>query len=91
VSDFIDLLARLDPRIRNAQAVLEKRRQIAARQVTVLVDGGGQDATTMLAVPTGVVRAAAKKGDAERSSANYHWRCLWGSSQRAAKKLAASA
>ena len=57
--DFANRLDRLNSRIDDAGAVLKKRGQVAARQITVLVDGGGQHVPPMLAIPGGIIFAAA--------------------------------
>ena len=59
--DFLGLLAILDFGIDDADPVFEERRQIAARQVTVFIDRGGEDRSTVLPIPRGIIAAAAKK------------------------------
>ena len=56
VRNLVDGLAILDLRIHHADAVLEERRQIAASQITVLVDRRGDDRAAMVAIPAGVIR-----------------------------------
>ena len=72
MADLVDGLARLDLAVDDADAVLEERRQIAAGEVAILVDGGGQDGAAVLPIPARVVGAAAEEGDAEGGSADDH-------------------
>ena len=46
--------------------------QIAAADVAILIDGGGQDFAPVIQVPRGVVGAPAEKGNAKRRSADQH-------------------
>ena len=62
----------LDLAVDDADAMLEERRQIAAGEIAVLVDGGRQHRAAVLAIPGGVVGAAAEEGDSEGSSADDH-------------------
>src|SRR5580698_232078 len=59
-------------RIRNPAVVFEKRRQIAARDVARLIDRRGKHGATMLAVPDGIVGAAAKKRDSKWGARDDH-------------------
>ena len=43
--DFFNRLRQFNPRVNNAVAMLEKRRQDAEANVAVLVDGGADDCT----------------------------------------------
>src|SRR5579863_167056 len=62
----------LNLRIRNAAVVLKKRGQPASGDVTRFVDRRGQHRAAMLAVPHGVVCAAAKKRDAKWGARDDH-------------------
>ena len=59
--DLVQPLAVFNLGIHHADAVLEKRRQIAAGQVAILVDGRRQHRAAVLAIPRRIIRAAAKK------------------------------
>ena len=52
--------------------MLEEGRQVAAGEVAVLVDRGGQHGAAVLAVPGRVVGAAAEERDAKRRAADDH-------------------
>ena len=65
-------LAVLDLAVDDAEAVLEERRQIAASEIAIFVDGRGQDGPAVAAIPAGVVGPAAEEGDAEGGSADDH-------------------
>src|SRR6185312_13712460 len=70
--DLIDRFARLDLAINDPQAMFEKGRQMAAGEVAVFIDGGGEDGPAVLAIPAGIVRAPAEKRNSIRSSADDH-------------------
>ena len=59
--DLLQPLAAFDFGIDHADAVLEKRRQVAAGQVAIFVDGRRQHRAAVLAIPRRIIRAAAKK------------------------------
>jgi hypothetical protein len=60
------VLDAFDLRVDDAVLVLEEGRQIAARDVTVLVNGRRQDRAAVLFVPRGIIRPAAEERDAKR-------------------------
>ncbi len=72
VIDLAYLLAAFYLRVNDTNLVVKERRQIAARDVAVFVDGCGEDGSTILPVPGGVVSPPAKEGDSEGCSANDH-------------------
>src|SRR6266404_5758092 len=59
-------------RINQAEPMFEKGRQISAGKIAVLIDRGCQDRASVLTIPGGVIRAAAKEGYAIGSSAYDH-------------------
>src|SRR5262245_44266788 len=69
---FLEMIAAFHFRIDHANTMLEERRQVARRQVTVFVDGRCQDGATMLAVPCWIVRASAKERNAVGSARDNH-------------------
>src|SRR5262249_6613730 len=72
VADLVHTLASFDLAVNDAQPVLEKGRQIATGQIAKLVDRRGEDRAAVLAVPRGIVRAAAEKRNAEGGTADDH-------------------
>ena len=66
------MLAFFDPGIDQAQAVLEKWRQIAAGNVEILVNGCRQYLATVIQVPIRVICAATEKGDTVGGARNDH-------------------
>ena len=62
----------LNLRVNNAMFVLKKRRQMAATDVTILVDGRGQHRAAVLLIPSRVVGAAAEKRDAKWGAGDDH-------------------
>jgi len=52
--------------------MFEERRQVSHCDVAALVYGGGEDRTTVLAVPDGVICAAPKKGYPKWRAGNDH-------------------
>ena len=61
VLNFVQCVAILNLGIHHTDAVLEKRRQIAAAEVAILVDGGRQHRAAVLAIPRRIIRPAAEK------------------------------
>ena len=59
-------------RVHDPVLVLEERRQVTTADITVFVDGTGENLATMLAKPWRVVSASSEEGDAEWGLANYH-------------------
>src|SRR6185295_3951634 len=85
VLDLLRVLDQLDLRVHDPRLVVEELRQVADRDVAVLVDGRRQDGAAVLAVPGGVVRAAAEERDPERGAADDHrLLALWKNSEEAA-------
>src|SRR6185295_1154854 len=72
VRDLVERLAVLDQRVDDAEAVLEEGRQMPAREVAVLVDGGREYRPPMHAGPRGIVRATPEERDAERRATDDH-------------------
>jgi hypothetical protein len=70
--DFVDRSAVFNFGIGQAVSMLEKRGQVSAGYVTVLIDGGGQHGASVLAVPGRVIRAAPKKRDAKWDARYNH-------------------
>src|SRR5437867_1587503 len=70
--DLINALAIFNTGIHNSDTMLKKRRQIPARDVTILVDGRSQYRAAMIAVPNGIVGAATEERDSKWGSANDH-------------------
>ena len=64
--------ARLDLAVDDADAVLEERRQVAAGEVAILVDGRGQHRAAVVAIPGGIIGAAAEERDAIGGPADDH-------------------
>src|SRR6478609_771767 len=62
----------LDTRVRDAGAMVEKRRQVPATDVTIFIDRRGEHRAAVVSKPCRVVRAAAEKRDAKGSSADNH-------------------
>src|SRR4026207_2118200 len=62
----------LDARVDDAEAVIEKRRQVARRDVAVLVDGGGEDLSAVGAIPRRIVRSSTEERNAERCTTDDH-------------------
>ena len=56
--NLADLLDVLDDGVDDAEAMVEKRRQLADADVAVLVDGRGQHGAAVLAIPLWIVRSA---------------------------------
>src|ERR1700722_6472780 len=72
---MLDLAVAIDVlnfRIRNPAVVLEKRGQIAARDIAGLIDRRGKHGATMLAIPDRIVGAAAKKRDSKWGARDDH-------------------
>jgi len=59
--NIADLLHVFDNRIDNAKAMIEKRRQLANADVTVLINRGRQHGPPVLAIPLRIVGPAAEK------------------------------
>ena len=76
MGDLVDGLAVLHLGVDHAILVLEERRQIAAGDVAVLVDGGREDGAAVLPIPGRIVGAAAEEGDAKWGSADDHFSTL---------------
>src|SRR3989338_7654836 len=70
--DFIDAVDMLHLGVDNARFVFKKWRKIPAGNITILVDGGGEDRAPVFLKPAGIVGAAAKEGNAKRSPADNH-------------------
>src|SRR5204863_7401666 len=70
--DLADLLHVLDDRVDDAEAVIEKRRQLPHADVAVLVDRRRQDGAAVLAEPVGIVGASAKERHPKRRAADDH-------------------
>src|SRR5258705_8666352 len=70
VLNVVDRLSFLTMIVTNPVLVLKERREIAACYVGVLVDGRAQYRPSLITIPCGVVRAAAKKRDAVWRSAD---------------------
>src|SRR5258708_31750244 len=66
------MLAVLNLGVHYADTVIEKRRQVATRNVTVLVDGRGQYASAVGAIPSGVVGPAPEERDPKWCPADDH-------------------
>ena len=72
VGDVACRLRFFDFRVDYAEAMLEEGRQMAAGNVAELINGGREDGAAVLAVPRGIVAAAAEKRDPKRGSADNH-------------------
>ena len=70
--NFIDGFDVFHFRINDARTVLKKRRKIPARDITIFIDGGGQNRPMMLFVPAGIICPPAEKGNSKRCAANDH-------------------
>ena len=70
--DFFNRLRQFNPRVNNAVAMLEKRREIAKADVTIFINGGANYGAAMPPIPYGIVGSPAEKRDAERRSAHDH-------------------
>ena len=72
MNDFVERVASLDFGIDNAKTVFKERRQVAARQVAILVNAGRQHRAAMRAVPRRIIGAAAEERNAKGSSTDDH-------------------
>src|SRR6185312_12473690 len=72
VSNLFDRLAGLDFAINDAEAMFEERRQVAAGEIAVFIDGGGENRAAVVAIPAGVIGAAAEERQAIRGPADDH-------------------
>jgi hypothetical protein len=70
--NFFNRIAPLHFRIDNGDAVFMKRRKVSAGNVTVFIDCRGKHGSAVLAVPIGVIRAAAQKRNAKGCPGNDH-------------------
>ena len=70
--DLANVLNVFDDRVDHTKLVLEERRQLSHADVAVLINGGGEHGAAVLAIPLGIVSAAAEKRDAKRSPADDH-------------------
>ena len=52
--------------------VLKKGRQVTAANITIFIDGSGQNTATILMVPLWVIGSTTKKGNSKWSFANDH-------------------
>lgn len=65
-------LARFDLAVDETDAMLEKGRQIATSEITILIYGGGQHGAAVTAIPGRVIGAASEKGDTEWRARDDH-------------------
>lgn len=72
VADLVNGLASFSLRVDNAELMVEKRGQITAGYVAILVDCCGENSTTVDAIPRGVVSPAAKEGNSKGSPRYDH-------------------
>jgi hypothetical protein len=70
--DFLDFSHVLQPRIRDPEPVLEKRRQFAHADVGILIDSSSEHGSAIFSKPRGVISAAAKQRNSKRCSADNH-------------------
>src|SRR5262249_13013091 len=56
-------------------AVFKERRQVATREITILIDGRRQNGPAVRAIPRWIVRTASEEGDPERRPTDDH--CLY--------------
>ena len=72
MNDLIDTLTIFNTRINKANSMLEKGRQISTGKITIFVDGSTEHRTAMVAVPYGIIGAAAKERYTKGRSTNDH-------------------
>ena len=72
VADLLDRGAGFDLAVNDADGMLEEGGQIAAGQITILIDGGRQHRPAMSAIPTRIIGTATEEGDPERCSTDDH-------------------
>src|SRR6185436_8552362 len=70
--DFVDRLTVLDPRIDDAEVVFEKGREVARRDMAVLIDRGRDHLPAVSSIPRGVVGPASEKRDSIWRAADDH-------------------
>jgi hypothetical protein len=70
MGDFLDVMAVFDSGINDANLVLEKRWQIAAGKVAILVYGRCQHRSAVGTIPCGIIGSTAKKGNTKWGSAD---------------------
>src|ERR1035437_9898501 len=70
--DFRGIQAILDIGIDYPESVLEERREIAAIDVAILVNGRAQHRPTLFAIPLGIICATAKERDPVWSASDNH-------------------
>ena len=73
---MVDLINRLAHMfhlgINDARFVFKKRRQITAADITIFINGGGQDSPVVVLKPAIVISASAEKRHTKRSAGNDH-------------------
>src|ERR1044071_4109436 len=72
VGDLVDSLAILDLRVNEPYTMPKKRREIAAGQITVFVDGHAKHHTAVIEVPCWIIGTAAKERYPKWSSTDNH-------------------
>jgi hypothetical protein len=70
--DLINGLTILNLRIDYTEPVLKERREVAARQVAVLIYGGSEHRATVLTIPGRIVSSTTEERDAKGCSADDH-------------------
>src|SRR5438552_10822905 len=72
MADLLDRGAGFDLAVNDADGMFEEGGQIAAGQITILIDRGRQHGAAMSAIPTRIIGTATEEGDPERCSADDH-------------------
>jgi hypothetical protein len=73
--NFVTELDILDLGIHHPEAMLKERRQIPAADVTVFIDGSGQNTAAVFQIPGRIIRAPSEKRDPKRRPADDHLAC----------------
>jgi hypothetical protein len=61
MGNLVQALAIFYARVDQSNPMFEKRRQVAARQITILVYGGSQNRAAVVAIPYRIICASAEK------------------------------
>src|SRR5579862_420186 len=70
--DLVEGIGRFDLRVGDSVPVLEERREVAARNPAIFVDGRREDRAAVVSVPGRVIGSASEERESERSSRDDH-------------------